>query len=110
MRITGIAFLFLCVVVALRGQTETDLADGKATFRSNCAFCHGLTAGGGRGPALTTGRFRGSTDDDLKSVIRNGVAGTNMPGFEFENDDLSHLLAYIRSLSGPSATAAPVPG
>jgi cytochrome c oxidase cbb3-type subunit 3 len=102
---------FLLCATATWCQTQQDLADGKATFRSNCAFCHGLTGGGGRGPALTTGRFHhGTSDDDIKTVIRNGVAGTNMPAFEFEKDELDHLVSYIRSLSGPSATAPPVEG
>jgi cytochrome c oxidase cbb3-type subunit III len=111
MRIAGLVLVVLCSSAA-RSQTETDLADGKATFRSNCAFCHGLVGGGGRGPALSTGRFlHGSTDDDIKGVIENGVPGTNMPAFEFEKDELAHLVAYVRSLSGGGAVhAAPVPG
>src|SRR5690349_22875111 len=100
MRIAGVALLLLCSAAAW-GQTEVDLADGKATFRSNCAFCHGLTGGGGRGPALGSGRFlHGSTDDDIKTVIRGGVPGTTMPSFEFEKDELDHLVAYVKSLSG----------
>jgi cytochrome c oxidase cbb3-type subunit III len=92
-------------------QRETDLADGKATFRSNCAFCHGLSGGGGRGPALNTGRFlHGSTDDDIKSVIRGGVPGTTMPSFEFEKDELDRLVAYVRTLSGSAAKGEPVAG
>lgn len=92
-------------------QRETDLADGKATFRSNCAFCHGLTGGGGRGPALNTGRFlHGSTDGDIKNVIRRGVPGTTMPSFDFEKDELDRLVAYLRTLSGPAAKHAPVAG
>jgi cytochrome c oxidase cbb3-type subunit III len=113
MRIAGIALLFLCAT-ALWGQTETDLADGKATFRSNCAFCHGLTGGGGRGPALNTGRFlHGSADDDIKNVIKSGVPGTTMPAFEFEKDELGRLVAYVRTLSissGKGVSAAPVAG
>lgn len=90
-----------------------DLADGKATFRSNCAFCHGLTGGGGRGPALSSGRFlHGSADDDIKNVIKSGVPGTTMPAFEFEKDELDRLVAYVRTLSASSgkANAGPVPG
>jgi cytochrome c oxidase cbb3-type subunit 3 len=111
MKIIGLALVVLCASAA-RSQTETDLADGKATFRGNCAFCHGLVGGGGRGPILNTGRFlHGSTDDDIKGVIQNGVPGTNMPSFDFEKDELAHLVAYIRSLSGSAAVhAAPVPG
>ena len=113
MRIAGIALLFLCSM-ALWGQTEADLADGKATFRSNCAFCHGLTGGGGRGPALNTGRFlHGSAADDIKNVIKSGVPGTTMPAFEFEKDELGRLVAYVRTLSassGRAVSAGPVAG
>ncbi|HKX00796.1 MAG TPA: c-type cytochrome [Bryobacteraceae bacterium] len=102
--------LLLCSAAAW-GQSANDLADGKTTFRSNCGFCHGLTGGGGRGPALASGRFlHGSTDEDLKNVILNGVPGTTMPSFEFEKDELARLIAYIRSLSTGAVKAEPVPG
>lgn len=89
-----------------------DLEDGKATFRANCAFCHGLTLVGGRGPALNLGRFlHGSTEGDIKIVIQNGVPGTNMASFDFEKDELTHLVAYIRSWSRASPQhGAPVAG
>jgi cytochrome c oxidase cbb3-type subunit 3 len=104
------AVLLLCSSAACC-QSEPGLADGKATFRSNCAFCHGLTGGGGRGPALNSSRLvHGSTDADIKSVVSNGVPGTSMPAFEFEKDELDRLVAYIRTLSGSAGTTAPVPG
>lgn len=110
MRIAVIVLLVLCAAAA-GGQTETDLADGKATFRSNCAFCHGLAGGGGRGPALNTGRFlHGATDDDIKGVIRGGVAGTTMPSFEFDQDELDRLVAFVRTLSGSAPKREPVAG
>ena len=110
MRIVVVAIFLLCAVSA-QAQNQAQLAGGKATFRSNCAFCHGLTGGGGRGPALSSGRFvHGSATDDIKNVIRNGVPGTTMPSFEFEKDELDELVAYIRSLSGSAPKAAPVAG
>lgn len=112
MKLAGIGVLISCAVAA-GGQTELDIADGKATFRSNCAFCHGLAGGGGRGPSLNLGRFlHGSTVDDIKTVILNGVPGTTMPSFDFEKDELAHLIAYVRSLSesGSGHGAAPVRG
>ncbi len=99
MKSVTIAFL-VWTPVGVWAQTGQDLADGKATFRSNCAFCHGLVGGGGRGPALNLGRFlHGSTDDDIKSVITRGVPGTTMPAFEFEADELKNLIVYVRTLS-----------
>ncbi len=111
MRIIGFAVLALWASAAW-SQTDVDLEDGKATFRSNCAFCHGLTGGGGRGPALNLGRFlHGSTDEDIKGVVQSGVPGTTMPSFDFEKDEIAHLVAYVRSLSGSASNhAAPVAG
>jgi putative heme-binding domain-containing protein len=104
------AVLLLCSSAAY-SQSEADLADGKATFRSNCAYCHGLTGGGGRGPALNTGRLtHGSTVADIKNIVSNGVPGTSMPAFEFEKDELDRLVAFVRTLSGSAGTAAPVAG
>jgi putative heme-binding domain-containing protein len=105
-----VAVLLLCSSAAWT-QNDAGLADGKATFRSNCAFCHGLTGGGGRGPALNSSRLaHGSTVADIKSVVSNGVPGTSMPAFEFEKDELDRLVAYVRTLSGSSGTAASVAG
>jgi cytochrome c oxidase cbb3-type subunit 3 len=103
--------LLVCVF-ALYAQSPADLAEGKATFRSNCAFCHGLTGTGGRGPALNTGRFlHGSTDDDLKNVVRNGVPGTTMPAFELlQPDDIDKVVLFIRSLSQGGGGSAMVTG
>jgi len=112
MKLTRIALIVYCVS-GLGGQTGQDLADGKATFRSNCAFCHGLVGGGGRGPALNLGRFlHGSTDEDIKNVVTRGVPGTTMPSFELEKDELAHLITYVRSLSGsgPAHDTARVSG
>jgi cytochrome c oxidase cbb3-type subunit 3 len=111
MRFPLFCTLLVCAV-SLRAQSGADLAEGKATFRSNCAFCHGLTGTGGRGPALNTGRFlHGSTDEDLKNVIRNGVAGTTMPAFELlEADDIDKVIIFIRNLSQGGGGGATVAG
>ena len=102
----------LLCAAALAAQSGSELAEGKATFRSNCAFCHGLTGTGGRGPALNTGRFlHGSTDQDLKSVVRNGVPGTTMPAFELlEPDDIDKVVLFIRSLSNSGGGSAAIAG
>jgi cytochrome c oxidase cbb3-type subunit III len=104
------AVLLLCSSAACC-QDDLTIADGKSTFRGNCAFCHGLTGGGGRGPALNSGRLaHGSTDADIKTVVSNGVPGTSMAAFEFQKDELDHLVVYIQTLSRSGAKSAPVAG
>lgn len=96
MRITPIVLsMLLCVCAA--PVESTQLEQGKALFRSNCAFCHGLTGQGGRGPNLV-GLER--SDDEIKKVIRDGVPGSTMPAFSgFEQDDLTNIVAFILNLS-----------
>jgi cytochrome c oxidase cbb3-type subunit III len=104
-----VAPLVLCTLAW--AEESPDIAEGKALFRSNCAFCHGLTGGGGRGPALNSGRLlHGSSEEDIRKVVRNGVAGTNMPAFEMEKDELDQLVRFVRQLSAGQASSQPVPG
>jgi cytochrome c oxidase cbb3-type subunit 3 len=107
---------FCCVLLLLcplAAQTTSgpNLEEGKAVFRSNCAFCHGLTGGGGRGPALNTGQFvHGSTDEDIRRVIRNGVPGAQMPAFRMDKDELDGLVRFVRALSSSGGSRQPIPG
>ncbi|MDQ6698712.1 MAG: c-type cytochrome, partial [Acidobacteriota bacterium] len=73
---------------------------------------HGLTATGGRGPSLISAKLlRGSTDEEIKKIIQNGVPGTTMPSFEnIEKDDLESLVGFIRHLAGSDVKSAPVTG
>ena len=85
------------ISLAAFGQTD----QGRALFRSNCAFCHGGDARGGRGPNLVSAPLtHGESDEALKTVIREGVPGTNMPAFsEFTPEEVAEIVAYVKSLS-----------
>ncbi len=74
---------------------------GESLFLSNCAFCHAVNGHGGRGPSLVSVRVtQNTTDDAIKNIIKAGIPGTGMPGFDLEPDDLNFLVAYIRNLGG----------
>ncbi|HEY7817693.1 MAG TPA: c-type cytochrome, partial [Vicinamibacteria bacterium] len=92
-------------------QTATvDLAEGKELYRLRCAECHGAEGEGGRGPNLAEGVFyHGDTDADLSRTIRNGILGTEMPGFAGSDLRLSQLVVFIRSLNR-AAKPAELPG
>jgi putative heme-binding domain-containing protein len=81
---------------------------GRLQFRMSCAGCHGLHATGGRGgPDLTRGTYSaGNADQDLYSVISNGVPGTEMPSFRepLDESNIWRLVTYVRSLSKAGAT------
>ena len=75
------------------------LADPAVTYAVNCAGCHGTERLGGTGPALipeTLGRIRGP---DLETVIANGRAATQMPGFgdSLTDAEIVALADYLRT-------------
>jgi len=95
----------LCVGYAA-GQAKSakkpanDAAEGKKLFERHCALCHGIDGKGGRGPALNRARLPHAPDDAaLKSVIADGIPPSMPEGWLFDEDDLSNLVAFVRSLS-----------
>src|SRR6202451_886009 len=73
---------------------------GSALFRKDCSFCHGRDAGGGEtGPDLTRSRL--VTEDvggnKIGSVVRNGRPDKGMPRFDFSDDEMAGLVAFIHT-------------
>ena len=68
-----------------------------ASFRANCAYCHGIDARGARGPDLT-GVFSGHTEEGLFRLVRTGVPGTEMPPASvfLQEPDTWKTLMYLR--------------
>jgi cytochrome c oxidase cbb3-type subunit 3 len=86
--------------------------EGKHTFASNCAGCHGLDAKGSeRGPDIATRRaIQKLPDTSLAAIIRNGKAGTGMPPFlALGEPRIQTVLKYLRTLQGQGPNA-PLPG
>lgn len=81
--------------------------DGKRLYQGHCAPCHGATATGGRGPDLTAANLKsGTSEEALFAVIRDGVAGTEMPrAWQMTDREIRLVIAYFRSLSRTSPQA-----
>src|SRR5690349_3396122 len=79
---------------------ESSIRSGMGMFRVACADCHGLDAGGYRGPDLIAALAGGMTDERLFDVIRKGVPGTEMPsrGTDTADDEILQVIAYLRKL------------
>ena len=101
--------LAVCLPAALP-QSAPDR--GAAVFRTNCAFCHGLTGQGGRGPDLTRKeKVHGNTAEAIRDVIQHGVPGTTMPAFSrMDKQDLAALVAYVMAFSERSGPEEKVTG
>jgi putative heme-binding domain-containing protein len=107
-RLCLFAFFVAAAIAAARpGQdpiaalTADDLAQGKRLYVGQCALCHGIEGVGGRGPALNQPRLRRAKDNQaLYIVIKNGVAGTEMPGaWQLSDREVWRIVGYIRSFN-----------
>ena len=99
---------FVAGAVLLCAQTPA-VEQGQAIFRSNCGFCHGLTGLGGRGPNLVSGEPK--TDDEIKRIVTAGVPGSTMPAFsDFNSEQLTGIVAFLRSLAGTISSKEIVKG
>ena len=89
--------------------TPAQVAEGEGLFVQSCSTCHGPTGGldGAATRALSKlppeiGSFAWQaerSDVQIASAIRNGVAGSAMPGNpHMSDDDVAKMVAYVRSL------------
>ncbi len=93
-------FLAAGALLAQHSYTPSDVQDGGKLFRSNCVECHGVDGNLVSGIDLAHGKFRrASTDEELISVIRNGIPGTPMPPGNFTEFQAGTIVAYLRSLA-----------
>lgn len=98
----------LLTAFLLFSPPASGVEQGQAVYRSNCAFCHGLTGLGGRGPDLVT---HSKSDPDIRQIIREGVPGTTMPSFKsFGDEELNGVVAFIRHLAGSAPVGEKIDG
>ena len=89
--------------------SSQDIAAGRKIYSSQCQLCHGPNGEQVNGVDLRRGRFKRSvSDEDLATVITNGVAGAGMPPFTLQPSEIISLLAFIRAGFDPSGVAVKV--
>jgi mono/diheme cytochrome c family protein len=90
------------------GAHSSSLADaGGSLFHQNCAFCHGRdTMGGETGPDLTRSKLvlADVAGDKISEVVRNGRPEKKMPAFNFSNQELLSLAAFIHAQEAKAAS------
>src|SRR5262245_1077738 len=94
----SLVFGFFCLYAA-GAQSPADKPLGERLYLTHCAFCHGQTGEGGRGPTLSRPKLIHAPDDEaLKAVIRGGLPGAGMPGTRLVDAELRELAAHVRKL------------
>jgi len=92
--------IVLLILFVLGGCAPGEDLLGEDLYVRSCAACHGLDGDGGIGLDIGPGSNTdvNLTDEQIAGVITVGPG--NMPGFpRLTPDQLSSLVAYVRSLS-----------
>ena len=79
---------------------------GRALFQQDCSFCHGRDAGGGEtGPDLTRSKLvTADVDGDkIGAVVRSGRPDKGMPRFDFSDEEIASLTAFIHTQQNNAA-------
>lgn len=76
---------------------------GEQIFSTTCAGCHGTDLAGGRGPSLFNNALLTTLGDDrIRTIIQNGVSGSEMPAFKDSLNDaqIASVVAYLHTRAG----------
>lgn len=88
------------------------IADGKATFATNCAVCHGNAGEGNVGPNLTDDYWiHGGTLSDVFKSVKYGWPAKGMKSWQADltPEQIRNIVSYIKSLRGTNPANAKAP-
>ncbi|MDH4199001.1 MAG: cytochrome c [Spirochaetia bacterium] len=105
-------FSFQC---GKKKKIEESIETGKNIYEANCSPCHGINGeGDGPGAAALNPKPRnykkdgfkyGSSIEEVKRTISEGIEGTAMPTWAevLTDDQITHVAEYVKSLAASSA-------
>lgn len=97
------------LVLACASFALAQAPDGRASFLSRCSGCHGADGNGGEHAPSIRPSLASKNDDELKSIVRDGVPRKGMPAFQqLQPADLTALVAYMRAMPRGRRGFAPV--
>jgi alcohol dehydrogenase (cytochrome c) len=83
---------------------------GRKLFENRCSGCHGADGNGGElGPPIVR-RLTTRDDQQLASLVREGLPSRGMPGNKVSDAEMSTLIGFLRSLRPRPFGMAPVRG
>jgi len=88
-----------------------EIAAGARVYAANCANCHGATGTGVGNIDLRRGPLpRATTDTALRALVTTGIPASGMPPTKLSPEELTGLVAFIRSGFEAPLPATPAVG
>ncbi len=86
---------------------------GQDTFKSNCGFCHGDDASGGRAPDLIRSALvlHDENGNLVAPVIKNGRPDKGMPAFpSLKEDQIKDIVSFLHNQANEALHSGHIPG
>lgn len=88
-------WILLCGAMLLPAQSP----DGRTVYQTRCSGCHGTDGNGGEHAPTILPTLAAKNDDEVTTIIREGVPRKGMPGFkQLPGGEVTSLVAYLRTL------------
>src|SRR5579872_2615868 len=105
LRLRALAALGWLGAGLLTAQTA-DVQKGRQLFLGMCSRCHGAEGGGGEGPNLSH-LNRAHNDEELRTIIRDGIPDRGMPRIRrFTDAEMRQMVAFVHSLGSTGGALA----
>ena len=90
--------IIFCSLLAASTLLAQDADPGRKAFETRCARCHGADGNGGEmGPPITT-RLATRDDQQLASLIRQGLPTRGMPPNQVADPEMTNLVRFLRTM------------
>jgi alcohol dehydrogenase (cytochrome c) len=100
--------VFFGALLAAPAAMAQDADPGRVVFEARCARCHGSDGNGAEmGPAIR-GRLAGRNDQQLVTLIREGLPGQGMPAIQVSDAEMGPLTRFLRTLQTRMGREKPV--
>ena len=85
--------------------SQADISFGMRVYGETCVACHGPDGDAVDGVSFRTGQFRAASSDfELMAVIQNGIPDTAMPPGDYNQSEVTGLVAYLRTMGSFDAS------
>jgi alcohol dehydrogenase (cytochrome c) len=91
-------FVFLLPLLAASTVLAQEADAGRKAFETRCARCHGADGNGGEmGPPITS-RLATRDDQQLATLIRQGLPARGMPPNPVADPEMTNLVRFLRTM------------
>ena len=99
-----IRLVFVLLLTAVTVPAQAVKTPGFESYSTRCVLCHaGDGSGTDRGPAIVS-FIRGHSSPEIEQFVRSGVPQRGMPAFALEADEMTALIAHLKTFDRANET------